>query len=357
MKFTTITLFSVLMLVSGFSLAADNHYNHAHHEQHEERDDHEEGEHNESQKHIKHEDDHSQRTDDGGTHADHKHHNDHHNHDHQEHEEGRTEISPKSANAAGIHVSEVKPAHIKEVLPLTGRIILNRDTTAEVRARFPGIVKKVNVNWGESVKKDQVLAVIEANESLRTYQVKSPTRGIVLDRNTNVGNVTGEERIFIVADLSQVWAEFHVFPRDLSSVKLDHKVRVHTLENDQEQIAPIHLIQPTVDALSQTVVAIVAIDNHQKHWRPGMTVEGDVMVSEQEVAMAVSEEAIQRMEDQTVVFIKEGNTYELRPVTLGISDGSFIEVKTGLSVGEQYVSQGSFIVKADIGKSEAEHEH
>ena len=310
MSFTSITLFSVLMLVSGFSLAADNHEKKAHQ-----------------------------------------------NHDHQEDGEGRTEISPQAAKAAGIHLSEVKAAYIKEVLPLTGRIILNRDTTAEVRARFPGIVKKVNVNWGESVKKDQVLAVIEANESLRTYQVTSPSTGIVLDRNTNVGNVTGEEPIFIVADLSQVWAEFHVFPRDLSNVKIDHKVRVHTLENDQEQIAQVHLIQPTVDAMSQTVVAIVAIDNHKQHWRPGMTVEGDVMVSEQEVAMAVSEEAIQRMEGQTVVFVKKGTTYEMRPVTLGISDGSFIEVRSGLSVGEQYVSQGSFIVKADIGKSEAEHEH
>ena len=344
MNLSSITLFSVLMLVSGLSLAADNHQNHAHDEDHN---------HAQSDKHENHHDEESEPENGHENHSDHH----GHGHGHDEHEEGRTEISPDSAAASGIEVSIVKPEHIKEVLPLTGRIILNHNTTAEVRARFPGIVKKVNVNWGDPVKKDQVLAVIEANESLRTYQVKSPSAGIIINRNTNVGNVTGEASIFTVVDLSEVWAEFHVFPRDLSIVKLDHKVRVHTLENNQEQMTSIRMILPTADTLSQTVVAIVAIDNPQNDWRPGMTVEGDVMVSEREVTMAVSEQAIQRMENQTVVFVKEGNTYEMRPVTLGISDGSFIEVKTGLRVGEQYVSQGSFIVKADIGKAEAEHQH
>ena len=88
-----------------------------------------------------------------------------------------------------------------------------------------------------------------------------------------------------------------------------------------------------------------------------MTVEGDVHVSEKTVSVSVTEEAIQRMEDKTVLFVKEGDSYEARPVKLGKSDGKNVEIIEGLKAGESYVSQGSFIVKADIGKAAAKHEH
>ncbi|MCB2081437.1 MAG: efflux RND transporter periplasmic adaptor subunit [Rickettsiales bacterium] len=280
-----------------------------------------------------------------------------HGHGHGEHEEGRTKIDPDAANAAGVKISKAGPATIQEVLTLTGRIMLNRNTTAEVRARFPGVVQNVKVNWGDKVKKGQPLATIEANESLRVYTVNAPIDGVVLTRNTNIGNVAGEEALFTVADLSEVWAEFHVFPRDLSKVKEKQQVRVHTLENGKEIEAPITLILPTADPLSQTVIAVVSIPNKDGKWRPGMTVEGDVHISEKHVALAVTEDAVQRMEDKTVVFVKEGETYEKRAVKLGNGDGKYIEVREGIKAGEQYVSQGSFIVKADIGKGEAGHDH
>jgi len=277
---------------------------------------------------------------------------------HDDHEEeGKTEISPDAAKKSGIVVSKASSGTIGDVVSLTGRIGLNRDSTAEVRARFPGIVQAVRVRLGQKVRKGDVLATVESNDSLKAYSIKAPTNGVVLKKNTNVGNVAGEEPLFTIANLSNVWAEFHVFPRDLDKVKEGHMVRVHTLENGQESESPVTLLLPTADPLSQTVIAVVTIPNRQGKWRPGMTVEGDVHVSKQEVSVAVTEEAIQRMEDKTVVFVKEGNAYEMRPVKLGKSDGKYVEVIDGLKPGESYVSQGSFIVKADIGKAAAKHEH
>ena len=272
-------------------------------------------------------------------------------------EEGQTEIDMDAAKAAGLTFDEVGPAAIQEMITLTGRIMLNRNTTAEVRARFPGVVQSVTVNWGDKVLKGQPLATIEANESLKSYIVRAPTNGVILTRNTNLGNVTGDEPLFTVADLSEVWAEFHVFPRDLAKVREQLQVRVHTLENTREIEAPITLILPTADPLSQTIIAVVSIPNGQGKWRPGMTVEGAVHVSQKKVPLAVREEAVQRMNDSKVVFVKEGNFYEMRAVKLGKSDGTYVEILEGLKAGEQYVSQGSFIVKADIGKAAAKHEH
>ncbi|MBV1934589.1 MAG: efflux RND transporter periplasmic adaptor subunit, partial [Parvibaculaceae bacterium] len=264
-------------------------------------------------------------------------------HGHVGEEESRTEIDMDAAIAAGLTIDEAGPAVIQEMITLTGRIMLNRNTTAEVRARFPGVVQSVTANWGDKVLKGQPLAIIEANESLKSYIVRAPTNGVILYRNTNVGNVTGDEPLFTVADLSEVWAEFHVFPRDLGLVTEQLQVRVHTLENTREIEAPITLILPTADPLSQTIIAVVAIPNGKGKWRPGMTVEGAVHVSQKQVLLAVREEAVQRMNDSKVVFVKEGDVYEMRDVKLGKSDGTYVEILEGLKAGEHYVSQGSFI--------------
>ena len=363
MKILHITILALLLGAGGTIVtkmtvpqahAADEHGHAEHGDDHDDKDAHEEDAHGHD-----HEEKGDHGDDDGHGHKEEGEHggeDDGHGHG-DEHEEGRTEIDADAAKAAGIRISKAGPVKIQDVLTLTGRIMLNRNTTAEVRARFPGVVQSVKVNWGDDVKKGQVLASVEANESLRVYSITAPTDGVVLTRNTNVGNVAGEDAIFTIADLSEVWAEFHVFPRDLGKVKEKQQVRVHTLENGKEIEAPIKLILPTADPLSQTVIAVVSIPNKEGKWRPGMTVEGDVHISEKQVPLAVTTDAVQRMEDKTVVFVKEGDAYEMRPVRLGQGDGKYIEVREGLKAGEQYVSQGSFIVKADIGKAAAKHEH
>ena len=372
MKTLSIIALSLMLAIGGITInsitppaqAAEGH-DHDDHDDHghdkEKGHDHDDGHaHDDSHGHDDHGDDH--KDDDAHAHEE-KSKDDHgdddgHGHgDDDEHEEGRTEIDAEAAKAAGIVVSKAGPATINDVLTLTGRVVLDRNTTADVKARFPGIVRSVKVNLGQKVSKGQALASVESNESLSVYTVSSPTDGVVLTRNTNVGNVAGDTPLFTIADLSNVWAEVHVFPRDLGKVQEGQMVRVHTLEDGRQIEAPISMLLPTADPLSQTVIAVVSIPNKEGKWRPGMTVEGDVHIAEKQVPLAISKEAVQRMEDKTVVFVKEGDGYEMRPVKIGKSDGKMIEVREGLKAGERYVSQGSFIVKADIGKSEAGHDH
>jgi cobalt-zinc-cadmium efflux system membrane fusion protein len=304
--------------------AGDNHDDHGH-ESHEQKDEH---------------DDHGH----GGEHGD-------------EHEEGKTEIAPDAAKTAGIKIEKSAPATIATVIPLTGRITINQNTKADVRARFAGIIRSVKANLGEKVEKGQVLAVVEANESLQDYNVTAPISGVILERNTNIGDVANGEPLFIIADLSEVWAKFHVFPKDADMVASGQSVRVHTLDEGKENDARIEMLFPTADALSQTLVAIAPLANEKNMWRPGMTVEGDVTIAEKQVPLAVRASALQTMEDQTVVFVKSGDSYEMKPVKTGISDGKYVQILSGLQPGQDYVSENSFIIKADILKSGAAHEH
>lgn len=268
----------------------------------------------------------------------------------------KTQISKESVEAMKIAVLSAGAAKVHQTVSLTGKITLNQNRTAQVKARFAGIVRDVKKNIGDKVKKGETLALIESNESLQVYSVASPLEGIVIARNTNIGDVADAEPIFIVSDLKQLWAEFFVFSRDLDRIKPGQKVDVKSLTDGTSTEATLDNLLPTAESSSQTVIARVVVDNADNQWRAGMTVRGDVVLSEKEVPLAVKTSAIQRQEGTTVVYVQKGDTFEMRKVELGETDREWTEILSGLNAGENYVATNSFIIKADIGKSAAEHE-
>lgn len=306
--------------------------------------------------HEDHSDDHQGETED---HDETAHNDEHSEHEEQEdHEEGSTKITPEAAKRMGVVFEKAMPAMVNQTLPLTGRITLNQNTKADIRARFPGIVRSVKVNLGEPVEAGQVLAVIEANDSLRDYNVTSPISGVVLQRATNTGDVASDQRLFMIADLSDVWAKFHVFPRDADAVQSGQTVRIHTLDDDSSAQGKIDMLFPTADELSQTQIAIIILNNSTRIWKPGMTIEGDVTVSQKQAAVTVRESALQKMEELgDVVFVQNGQNYEPRTVVIGNKADGIVEIVEGMKAGETYVSEGSFIIKSDILKSTAAHSH
>ncbi len=357
---------------------------------HDDHDDHEGHGHDEQKDHAdndghEHEDDHDENdgdshseghSEEGDTHDDHGHDNhkkedshDEHGHsghndkdsddhsDHDDHEDGKVEITPDAAKLTGVELQKAGPAIVVMTTPLTGRITVNENKTANVRARFPGFVKAVHVNLGDTVKKGQKLATVESNESLNSYTVNAPIDGVVLKRDTNIGDVTNGKELFLIADLSTVWAKYHIFPRDVPFIKKGQKVDIHTLDEKTRQSAEISMLFPTTDALSQTVIAIADLPNENGVWRPGMTIEGDIEIGEKQASIAIPHTAIQFMEEQQVVFVKDGNSYEPRPIKIGMKGVDTFEITSGLKTGETYVSAGSFVVKADILKGTAAHEH
>lgn len=81
------------------------------------------------------------------------------------------------------------------------------------------------------------------------------------------------------------------------------------------------------------------------------------MIGTADVPVAIRADSVQRLRDGSVAFENVGDIYEARPVELGRSDGEWVEVTAGLASGARYVAQNSFLVKADIEKSGASHDH
>ena len=270
--------------------------------------------------------------------------------------EGRVTIPTATALAAGVKTSIAGPATIRDVLPLMGHVAIDRSRHAQVRARFPGIVRAVPVNLGDHVRRGQTLATVEGNDSMRRYAVVAPLDGVVLTRSTNVGDVAGDAPLFEIADLSSVWVELNAVGRDADRLRPGQTVHIRPASGGEGLTSTLETLVPVTNA-GLSVIARSHIPNQGNAWRPGMAVVGDVTVTERVVPLAVKISGLQRFRDFSVVFAQVGESYEVRMLELGARDDTAVEVLGGLKPGTAYVSEQSFLIRADIEKSGASHDH
>lgn len=270
--------------------------------------------------------------------------------------EGRTMIVADVARAAGIGTSVAGPGTISDELVLYGTIAPDATRVRAVHARFPGVIRSVSRDIGDTVRSGDALATIESNESLQTYTVAAPSGGIVTARHAAPGEQTDAEALFAIADFSSVWAELDVFARDRPRVTTGLPVAIST-DAGAAAAGSIDYLAPIGDRASQSVVARVVLDNADGRWTPGQFVEGRVTIGTTPVELVVPLSALQRFRDFDVVFAQVGDTYEVRMLELGRRDASYVEVLDGLAPGTVFVSENSYLIKADIEKSGASHDH
>jgi cobalt-zinc-cadmium efflux system membrane fusion protein len=271
--------------------------------------------------------------------------------------EGRATIAPEYAQAAGVQVARAGPATIKETITLHGVVTADANRVARVGARFPGIVKAVRKQLGDTVAEGDVLAVVESNESLQSYEIKAPQAGLVTERSASVGAVTGEAPLFIITDLSSVLVELNAFATDARKLTAGLPATVRSSDGAVSTEIVLTALLSIASAGSQTRVIRVTLDNREGQWTPGLRVLATVQLPPQKVPLGVKTVGLQSFRDFTVVFAQVGNTYEVRMLELGRTDGEMIEVLGGLDVGERYVTANSFLIKADAMKSGASHDH
>jgi cobalt-zinc-cadmium efflux system membrane fusion protein len=193
---------------------------------------------------------------------------------------------------------------------------------------------------------------------LTRYEIRAPLDGVVTEKHLALGEAVKEDAsIFTIADLSTVWAEMTVYPKDLNSVKLGQRVTVRAGALNAAAEGRVAYVGSLVGEQTRSAIARVTLPNPDRSWRPGLFVTVDLVQDEREVPVAVAADAVQSFGDGKVVFGRYGEFFEARPVELGRSDGQWVEVVKGLNPGTQYAATGSFILKADLGKAGASHDH
>jgi cobalt-zinc-cadmium efflux system membrane fusion protein len=270
----------------------------------------------------------------------------------------RVEIAAAALDAAGVTFARAGPGIIRETLTLTGRIMLQPAARSEVRAPYPGVVKNVEKNIGDAVKRGDVLARVESSESLQIYAVTAPISGTILERTTNVGDVSDGAALFLIGDLSRLQAELNVVTHDIDRVAAGQAVSILGIDGEARYKGEIASVLPVTDTHSQTLIARapVTLDASQA-LRPGMAIRGEVVVGESTASIVAPAEAVQSLEGKNVVFVQEGDALEARAVTLGRAGAGVVEVTEGLAAGDILVAENAFLIKAEIGKGSAEHSH
>jgi cobalt-zinc-cadmium efflux system membrane fusion protein len=267
---------------------------------------------------------------------------------------GRVELSEKKIQNANLDVEIAGPAKIGTTLELTGKIALNEDAVANISPRYTGVVKAVYKRLGDRVQKGEALATIESSESLREYQVNSEISGMVIKKEVTIGEVARDEKpIFTVANFSTVWVDFSVFPQDFKGVKLGQLVEIAYADHLSAR-GKISYIAPVGSENTQSMLARAVVQNPDGLLLPGLFVTGKLFVEEIDAPVAVLASAIQDVDGKTVVFVADGATFQARQVELGSRDNSYVQVLSGLSAGNRYVAANSFLLKAELGKNEAQ---
>ncbi|WP_437991624.1 efflux RND transporter periplasmic adaptor subunit [Sorangium sp. So ce145] len=258
----------------------------------------------------------------------------------------------------------------KERISAEKEYLAARQAVAEARIEHRSAAQKLSAAAGSGAGKGSGYALV------------APIDGTIIEKHIAIGEVLKEDtQVFVIADLSTIWVNVTVYAKDLSRARIGQTAWVKAEGIEQSAQGTLAYLGQVVDEQSRSAVARVVLQSPGAAWRPGLFATADIAVEEAAAPVVVSEEAIQRVEGKDVVFVEEGDAFEARPVkigrrgTSGVALGAgaggppgapaaeprrgapVVEIEAGVAAGERYVGKNSFILKAELGKSEAGHQH
>ncbi|MBW8039211.1 MAG: efflux RND transporter periplasmic adaptor subunit [Planctomycetes bacterium] len=346
-------------------------------------------------------------------------------------EESAVHLSDEQIRRFGIEVSPAGPGDFKVHKSLPGQIVINTDRMVHIVPRVRGIVREVKKKLGDSVKKGEVMAVIESRdladakatylasierlelantiferekklwkqkisseqeyldakkifaeakiakrsaeqklralgfnaeylkmlpsepaELLTTFEITAPFDGTIIQKHISLGEVIKDDvDVFVVADLDTVWVDLQVHQKDAGLIKKGQEVIISATSSVPETKGVIEYVEPVVNQKTRRSLARIVLDNTSGQLRPGTFITANVLVEKRKAELVVAKAILQDIHDNICVFVKNEHCFEARPVTVGRSNGKYVEIVSGIRPGEKIVTNNSFRLKAELEKS------
>ncbi|GGY26911.1 efflux RND transporter periplasmic adaptor subunit [Pseudoduganella albidiflava] len=188
--------------------------------------------------------------------------------------------------------------------------------------------------------------------------LRAPLSGVVIDRPAVAGMASdGTQPLLTIADLDRVWIEAAVPSGSLAQVEPGMPATVTAAALADAVQGTVSFVGPVLGEATRMATARVTLANPGMRLRPGMLATVDLLGPKGDAAVTVAADAVQTIHERSVVFVRTPGGFEARTVTLGRSDGRRTEIVKGLAAGTRYAAAGSYLLKADLGKAEAEHDH
>ncbi|MEY2794627.1 MAG: hypothetical protein RIR10_343, partial [Planctomycetota bacterium] len=218
---------------------------------------------------------------------------------------------------------------------------------------------------------EAIEALATTGEVVPRYAIRAAIDGVVVQREVTLGELVGPDReyLMVLADATKLWVLADVPEAKLLRIHAGAKawISVGSLSEagSKRFEGAVAFISPFVDPTTRTAQVRIEVPMAELGLRPGMFAQAEIVEMDPgepspAPVVAVPEDAIQTVEGGPSLFVPvdgEPNTYAKRAVTIGRAVGGLVPVFSGLVEGELFVSEGTFILKADLGKGAAAHEH
>jgi cobalt-zinc-cadmium efflux system membrane fusion protein len=198
---------------------------------------------------------------------------------------------------------------------------------------------------------------MEDEANLTRFAVTAPFDGTIIQKHITLGEfLEANADVFLIADLSSVWVDINVNKKDLPRVKAGQQVTISAQDGIPPVTGAIAFVAPVVGSETRTTTARVILPNPDGLWRPGLFINATIDVDRNDAPVVIDKKAIVTIEEQPRVFVKNGEGFIAKPVQTGLTDGTRIEVVSGLGAGDVYASEGAYTLKAEMEKSELAEE-
>ena len=202
------------------------------------------------------------------------------------------------------------------------------------------------------------------NASNGRYILKAPISGVISKKDLVIGeNVQSASQLFTIDQLDQLWLEFIVPNAEISGLSPNQKIEFKSLQTDKIYKAVIQTLNIEADAQTGRLQVRAKVQSSTAELRPNLMVNVLLPQHSDSTALRILQSAVQNVDGKNVVFIATQQEQQVEfhptPIKLGQSskDSQYIEVLGGLNQGQKYAAQGSFLLKSELEKGEASHEH
>ena len=202
------------------------------------------------------------------------------------------------------------------------------------------------------------------NASNGRYILKAPISGVISKKDLVIGeNVQSASQLFTIDQLDQLWLEFIVPNAEIVGLSPNQKIEFKSLQTDKIYKAVIQTLNIEADAQTGRLQVRAKVQSSTAELRPNLMVNVLLQQHSDSTALRILQSAVQNVDGKNVIFVatQQGQQVEFHPtpIKLGQSskDSQYIEVLSGLNQGQKYAAQGSFLLKSELEKGEASHEH
>lgn len=237
-----------------------------------------------------------------------------------------------------------------------------------------GISAKQDLQRAENAYRQAQISVQAAQKRLQVlgaagqngrFVIRAPISGIISQKDIVIGeNVQLADQIFVIENLKDLWLEFNIPTQTAMQLESGQAIRFKINGSEQYYDAVIQTLTPQADAQTGRLQVRAKLQHQAKELRPNVLVNVLIHDAKAKTALRIQKSALQQIDGRPAIFViesEEKGQIHLKAQSIEVgamsNDGQWLEVISGLKEGQKYISQGSFLLKSELEKDEAGHEH